>query len=1096
LPRRRAWRSARALGTLIVLVAGLTTLAFPRSALAASSSTYNASSGVLPDAVCPTWTLTDTADPENPLLSGGKLTLSTDTQSENMFYAQQGSAISMPSQLVVEARMRLVSGSSSVAQRAPAVIGFATAPSVGNGLWIGRGEIFLSSGEFTRGPSAAVDTQTAVHTYRIEVATATGAVRVLYDGALKLTGTTYTSSSDNGPAPRVSWGEGSSFAFGTSEWLSISHNASASNCPPLANDDRYGTAEDAPLTVGAPTGLLANDSDVQGDPLSVAAASVTDPGHGTVAVHADGSFTYTPTANFNGTDSFTYKASDGLLDSTAATVTITVSEVNDPPTAVADQTTLGENTSATIDVTANDTPGPANEAGQTLAVSSVSQPAHGEATVISSGADAGKVHYTPAADYNGSDSFTYSVCDNGTTNALADPKCDTASVDVTITAANHAPAAQDDSYTTDEDTPLTVPAPGVLANDSDADGNPISVAGASVTDPGHGTLILNADGSFTYTPAADFNGSDSFTYKASDGSLTSDAATTTITVAAAPDAPVARDNSYATEEDTPLTVSAPGVLANDSDADGDPLTSTLVAGPAHGTLTHNPDGSFAYTPAANFNGEDSFTYKASDGTLTSNLATVTITVAAVPDAPIAHNDSYSTDENTPLTVPAPGVLANDSDADGDLLTASLVAGPGHGTLNLSSNGSFNYTPVAGFYGTDSFGYVARDRRDYDEATVTITVVAAPGIPIARDDSYRTDQGTPLTVPPPGVLANDFDADGDRLSIALRSVTNPAHGTLDLSYYKDSGGFKYTPAPAFSGQDSFTYKASDGTHISDVATVTITVAPKLLFTSTRDGNSEVYVMNSDGTGVTRLTTNTAADTNPVWSPDHRKIAFSSTRDGNSEIYVMNADGTAPARRTSNSVTDMSPTWSPDGTKIAFASGGGSKWDIYVVNADGTSKGPTRLTSNPNPAIYATPAWSPDGGRIAFSSTRNGNLEIYVMPASGEICQKGGVCTTATRLTTNPAIDTSPTWLGTRIAFASTRDDSNSEIYVMNADGTASTRLTTNPASDTTPAGSPDGQRIAFASTRDDTNSEIYAMQADGTAVTRLTTNPATDTFPDW
>jgi Tol biopolymer transport system component len=117
----------------------------------------------------------------------------------------------------------------------------------------------------------------------------------------------------------------------------------------------------------------------------------------------------------------------------------------------------------------------------------------------------------------------------------------------------------------------------------------------------------------------------------------------------------------------------------------------------------------------------------------------------------------------------------------------------------------------------------------------------------------------------------------------------------------------------------------------------------------------------------------------------------------------------------------------------------------------------------------------------------------MPAAGEACRPD--CTTATRLTTNPAIDTSPAWLGTRIAFASTRDG-NSEIYVMNADGTAVTRLTTNPASDAAPAGSPDGQRIAFASTRDDPNSEIYVMNADGTAVTRLTTNPASDTFPDW
>src|SRR5206468_2563175 len=177
---------------------------------------------------------------------------------------------------------------------------------------------------------------------------------------------------------------------------------------------------------------------------------------------------------------------------------------------------------------------------------------------------------------------------------------------------------------TDEDGPLTVPAPGVLADDSDADGDPISVAAASVTPPTHGTVTLDPDGSFTYTPAANFNGPDSFTYRASDGDLTSNLATVTITPAPVPDAPVAKDDSYGTDEDAPLTVPAPGVLANDSDADGDRLTAALVTGPAHGTLTLRFDGSLAYTPAASFHGKDSFTYVARDGSPTGDGASVTI----------------------------------------------------------------------------------------------------------------------------------------------------------------------------------------------------------------------------------------------------------------------------------------------------------------------------------------------------------------------------------------------------------------------------------------------------------------------------------------
>ena len=161
-------------------------------------------------------------------------------------------------------------------------------------------------------------------------------------------------------------------------------------------------------------------------------------------------------------------------------------------------------------------------------------------------------------------------------------------------------------------------------------------------------------------------------------------------------APVAAGDAYSTAEDTVLTVAAPGVLGNDSDPDGDPLTAVLVSGPSHGSLTLNANGSFTYTPAADFAGSDSFTYRASDGTADSNVATVTITVTAVNDAPVAADDAYSTAEDTALTVRRAGVLGNDSDPDGDPLTAVLVSGPSHGTLTLNADGSFTYTPAADY----------------------------------------------------------------------------------------------------------------------------------------------------------------------------------------------------------------------------------------------------------------------------------------------------------------------------------------------------------------------------------------------------------------
>src|SRR6266508_2532639 len=188
-----------------------------------------------------------------------------------------------------------------------------------------------------------------------------------------------------------------------------------------------------------------------------------------------------------------------------------------------------------------------------------------------------------------------------------------------------APVAVNDSYTTNEDTALGVAALGILGNDTDVDGDALTAS--VVSTPANGTVTLNTlDGSFTYTPDANFNGTDSFTYQANDGTADSNVATVTLTVTPVNDAPVALDESYTIIEDTTFVVAAAAILANDTDVDGGALTVSLVSGPANGTVTLNPDGEFTYTPAANFNGTDSFTYKLNDGQADSNVATVTLTV--------------------------------------------------------------------------------------------------------------------------------------------------------------------------------------------------------------------------------------------------------------------------------------------------------------------------------------------------------------------------------------------------------------------------------------------------------------------------------------
>jgi N-acetylneuraminic acid mutarotase len=287
---------------------------------------------------------------------------------------------------------------------------------------------------------------------------------------------------------------------------------------------------------------------------------------------------------------------------------------------------------------------------------------------------------------------------------------------------NSLPVANDDSYSAVENELLIVAAPGVLTNDTDPDGNNLSAVLETTTISG--TLVLIGDGSFTYQPDPGFIGVDTFTYRAFDGLGYSDPATVTITVSENPNsAPIAADDSYTVEQDQTLTVAAPGLLANDSDPDGDPLTAALLTDPAHGSVTVNADGSFSYTPDSGFIGVDTFTYRAFDGLDYSNPATVTITVSEEPNsAPIAADDSYTVGQDQTLIVAAPGLLANDSDPDGDPLTAALLTGPAHGSVTVNADGSFSYTPDSGFTGVDTFTYTVDDGRGgQDTAVVTITV---------------------------------------------------------------------------------------------------------------------------------------------------------------------------------------------------------------------------------------------------------------------------------------------------------------------------------------------------------------------------------------
>jgi len=264
-----------------------------------------------------------------------------------------------------------------------------------------------------------------------------------------------------------------------------------------------------------------------------------------------------------------------------------------------------------------------------------------------------------------------------------------------------APQAHDDAYSYSHATSLApVAAQGVTANDT---GGGSASAVQLVGDVQHGTLTLNADGSFNYIPTNGYLGADAFSYQLHDGDDVSNVATVTINVTNA--LPIAMDDSYEVAQDH-AAAPAEGVLDNDLDADGDPLAITIVTSVSHGVLDWHADGTFTYTPAAGYLGNDIFTYRASDPFGQSNLATVLFDVSDA--SAVARNDSYSVVHGQTLIAPLPGVLSNDGFAGGPALTVSLVSDVSHGSLTLNSDGSFQYVPAAGFAGDDAFTYQATD----------------------------------------------------------------------------------------------------------------------------------------------------------------------------------------------------------------------------------------------------------------------------------------------------------------------------------------------------------------------------------------------------
>ncbi len=654
-----------------------------------------------------------------------------------------------------------------------------------------------------------------------------------------------------------------------------------------ARGDSYGVPQNGTLTINKP-GVLANDTGINGRPLTASVEPEKGPQHGTVELNSDGSFTYKPEAGYAGTDTFVYRATDvspagSPLPAASSTATVTIVVRSTAPIVYAKDDVYNaiQNTPLKIaapGVLGNDVvySGEATNATGTvppvlnlpLTAQIVTQPEHGTVQLAADGS----LEFVPEKNFFGAVSFTYKAILVGTAagGTLAPNPNSREVAKVTINVKP--PEALNDFYSTPNATTLTIAASGVLTNDHAPEGLPLSAL--LVSKPVSGDLEFNADGSFKYSPAADFSGSVSFTYRAivatttppgpapagttvvGDGQVNIPGGLATVTIYIAPKLPavVASPDQFETRVNVALEIGPPGVLKNDYVVFSDPVTGTngtpgtvpayplaaiLLNKPANGEVTLKADGSVRYVPKPNFVGTDTFTYRAVASTNTApaadstvpprDIATVTIVVRPIVPIVNANDDVFDTKVNLALEIGPPGVLKNDYLIFADPVTnttntsgvspnyplfAVLLDKPANGTVELRADGSLKYVPKENFAGTDKFTYRATltaatladpNVPPGDVATVTVNVWPIVVPPVANNDEFRVIQDTKLIVIAPGVMANDHRPAGVQYGSYL--VDGVSHGTLELSL---NGGFVYTPATGFTGVDSFTYYIANST----------------------------------------------------------------------------------------------------------------------------------------------------------------------------------------------------------------------------------------------------------------------------------------------
>ena len=590
------------------------------------------------------------------------------------------------------------------------------------------------------------------------------------------------------------------------------------------NDAPVAVADSASMPLNVPLlniNVKANDTDVDNTPaqLTVSAPTV-NPAQGIVTLNGDGTINFTPVVGVTGPVVISYTLSDAtgafvtgtltVMVTTLPTFSINAVSVNEAAGTITFTVTKSGTTAltTTVDyaVAPNSAVTPADYAAGTTALAGT--------LIFASGVTTQSILLNITDDAVVELAETFNVNLSAPTNAAIADNLGVGTITDNDGAPNTPPVAVADVFSTNEDVGLTLSPVTLLGNDIDANGDPLVVL--SVQSATNGTVAL-VGGNIIFTPAPNYSGPASFTYTISDGKGGISTAAVSVNVLPVNDSPVASgDSAGATTEDTPVPISPSSLLGNDFDPDGDLLTVASVQSGVGGIVSL-AGGAITFTPNPNFNGPASFTYTVSDGNGGFATATVTVNVTAVNDAPVASDDSVSTNEDQPLTLTSATLLGNDIDVDGDSLTIVSVQIPANGTVSLL-NGLVVFTPVANYNGPASFAYTVTDSQgSTSTATVNIAVISVNDAPFSVDDlAPDTLEDVPLTISAADLLSNDSDVDFDKLLIA--SVQNPTNGTVQIV----GNNMVFTPAPGYDGLASFTYTVVDGNGGTSIARVELKI----------------------------------------------------------------------------------------------------------------------------------------------------------------------------------------------------------------------------------------------------------------------------------